>query len=120
MLIKETANALAACVVSFVLCAVAYPTSVWGLGQLLFPARANALGATASHPAPIDLVTASGGGLDPHISPEAARYQAVRVATARRLPVEGVRLLIERHIERAGAIIGAPPRVNVLKLNRAL
>ena len=182
MLIKETANALAACVVSFVLCAVAYPAAVWGLGQLLFPVqaegslvytrdrtlvgseliaqpfasdgyfhprpsacdykadaaggsnlgtknpdlrrriaeRAGALGATPGHPAPTDLVTASGGGLDPHISPEAARYQAVRVATARRLPVEGVRLLIERHIERAGAIIGAPPRVNVLKLNRAM
>jgi TolA-binding protein len=69
---------------------------------------------------PPDLVTTSGGGLDPHISPESAHYQAGRVASARKLTVGQVRDLIERHTERSGAIIGAPPRVNVLKLNRAL
>ena len=65
-------------------------------------------------------MTASGGGVDPHITPEAAAYQAARVAAARNLPVDQVRTLIERHIERSGAIIGAPARVNVLKLNLAL
>ena len=135
---------------TFVLCAVAYPAAVWGLGQLAFPEqaegslihdrerqrdrlgadrpavrlrqlllpppsaadykadaaggsnlgtknpdlrkkvaeRAEALKATTDDPAPVDLVTASGGGLDPHISPEAAPYQAARVAAARKLPVE--------------------------------
>ena len=181
-MIREPLNALAACVVTFALCAVAYPATVWALGQAAFPdqaegslirnrerevigssliaqpfasekyftprpstaaynasatggsnlgtknpdlrkkiaERAEALKATPDAPAPVDLVTASGGGLDPHISPEAARYQAARVAAARGLPIERVRELIEAHTERSGAIIGAPPRVNVLLLNIAL
>src|SRR5262249_35424179 len=69
---------------------------------------------------PVDLVTASGGGLDPHISPEAAEYQASRVAAARKMPLAQVRRLIERFTERSGAIIGAPPRINVLKINLAM
>jgi K+-transporting ATPase ATPase C chain len=247
MLIKETVNALAACVVSFLLCAVAYPAAAWGLGQLVFPdqaegsliygrertvigsaliaqpfasdgyfqprpsaAGANGYAADAAsgsnlgtkNPAlrqritldvvrrvqqhsgdaalktlldrldaeqadlkarneitekskadteaiakleqqvaatqkqvvtaaaklgedpenlvPPDLVTASGGGLDPHISPESARYQAGRVAEARKLPLARVLALIDANIDRSGAIIGAPPRVNVLKLNGLL
>ncbi len=82
--------------------------------------RARRLGATAELPAPLDLVTASGSGVDPHISPEAAIYQASRVARARNLPPHRVRGLIDTHTERAGAILGAPPRVNVLRLNMAL
>ena len=181
-MIRETLTALAACVVTFALCAVAYPAAVWGLAQVAFPdqaegslvrdgrrevigssllaqpfasdkyfhprpsavdynasatggsnlgtknpdlrkkvsERAEALKATADAPAPVDLVTASGGGLDPHISPEAARYQAARVASSRNLPGERVRELIEQHTDRSAAIIGAPPRVNVLMLNIAL
>jgi K+-transporting ATPase ATPase C chain len=181
-MIRETANALVACVVTFVICAVAYPAVVWGAGQLLFPHKAEgsliyggdrtiigseliaqpfsseryffprpsavdykadatggsnlgtknpdlrkkieeriqALGATATRVAPTDLVTASGGGVDPHISPEAARFQATRVAAARGIPVEEVTALIARQTETSGAIIGAPPRVNVLKLNLEL
>ncbi len=181
-MIRETVNALLACVLSFALCAVGYPAAVWGIGQLAFPRqaegsliygrdrtvigseliaqpfasakyivprpsaadykadaasgsnlattnpdlrarvieRANALKATEAEPVPVDLVTASGGGLDPHISPEAARYQAARVAEARMVPVRQVRSIIDRHIERSGAWIGAPPRVNVLRLNLAL
>jgi K+-transporting ATPase ATPase C chain len=181
-MIRETVNALVACLVTFLLCAVAYPATVWGLAQLAFPRqaqgsliagrdrtvigselvaqpfasdryfrprpsavaynagaaggsnlgpknpalrvqvaeRARALGATPANPAPVDLVTASGGGLDPHISPEAARYQAARVAAARERPIDRVRALIDAHTERSGAIIGAPPRVNVLRLNLAL
>ena len=82
--------------------------------------RAVALEATADIPVPVDLVTASGSGLDPDISTEAAFYQAPRVAKARGLSVERVEALIERMTNRSGAIIGAPPRVNVLLLNLAL
>lgn len=181
-MIRETVIACRACLVTFLLCAVAYPAVVWGLAQLAFPRqaqgsliygrdrtvigselvaqpfaadkyfhprpsavdynaaatggsnlgtknpdlrqkvaeRAAALGATPEGPAPVDLVTASGGGLDPHISPEAARYQAARVAAARKIPIDRVSALIDAHTERSGAIIGAPPRVNVLRLNLAL
>ena len=82
--------------------------------------RAAELGKTAGNEVPVDLVTASGGGLDPHISPEGARYQAARVAAARGVPVSQIDALIEEHTERSGAWIGAPPRVNVLLLNLAL
>ena len=69
---------------------------------------------------PADLITASGSGLDPDISPEAAHYQEASIAAARNLPVETVRALITSAVDRSGAIIGAPPRVNVLALNLAL
>jgi K+-transporting ATPase ATPase C chain len=181
-MVREIQNALAACVVTFVICAVGYPLVVWGLGQLVFPhkaegslvygrdstvigselvaqpfasdkyfrprpsacdykadaasgsnlgtknpdlrakimERAQSLEAADSNPAPVDLVTASGSGLDPHISPEAAYYQAARVAAARKLSLERVRALIGQGTDHSGAILGAPPHVNVLRLNLAL
>lgn len=181
-MIRELNLALRACVATFVVCSVIYPTAVWGVGQLFFPhqaegsliyrddrtvigseliaqkfesdryfhprpsaadykadaasgsnigptnpdlhkavdERARALGATAEHPAPVDLVTASGSGLDPEVSIEAAAYQAPRVAKARGIAIERVRDLIDRTTTHSGAILGSPPRVNVLALNRAL
>jgi K+-transporting ATPase ATPase C chain len=68
----------------------------------------------------MDLVTSSGSGIDPDISPEGAAYQAPRVAKARRLPLADVQALIAAHTQgRTFGILGEP-RVNVLELNRAL
>ncbi|WP_422928738.1 potassium-transporting ATPase subunit KdpC [Singulisphaera sp. PoT] len=178
---RATFQALAACIVTFLICAVAYPAVTWGIAQVLFhhqaegslierdgkvigsaliaqpfasekyfqprpsavdykadaaggsnlgtknpdlykklAERAAAYKATPESPVPTDLVTASGGGLDPDISPEGALYQAPRVAAARGISVDKVRALIEEQTRRGGAIIGGPARVNVLELNLAL
>ncbi|NDL64378.1 potassium-transporting ATPase subunit KdpC [Acerihabitans arboris] len=74
----------------------------------------------ADGPIPVDLVTASASGLDPDISPQAAQWQAPRVAATRHLPQERVRQLIEDHTSRPLLGFLGEPTVNVLKLNLAL
>jgi K+-transporting ATPase ATPase C chain len=71
-------------------------------------------------PLPVDLLTASGSGLDPQISPEAARFQVGRVAGARGLSPQSVSEVVERHIRKSELGLFGSDRVNVLELNLAL
>jgi len=178
-MIREAIQAILACLITFVVCAVLYPLLVWGIARGAFPSqaegslirnkdgvvigseliaqpfaseiyfqsrpsavdykadatggsnlgtknpdlrkkvieRAEAWKASAATPLPVELATASGSGMDPHLTPEAASYQIARVAAARKMSVDQVKAIIQKHVEYDDAILGAPTRVNVLRLN---
>jgi K+-transporting ATPase ATPase C chain len=77
-------------------------------------------GLAADTPIPVDAVTASGSGLDPHISPAYAELQVARVAEARGLSADAVHSLVEEHTAGSTLLVMGEPRVNVLELNLAL
>lgn len=72
------------------------------------------------HPIPVDLVTASGSGLDPHVSVAGIEYQIPRVAQARGMNPKQLKALVEKHIERRQWLLFGEPRINILQLNLAL
>jgi K+-transporting ATPase ATPase C chain len=80
-------------------------------------ARLKAENPDAPRPVPIELVTTSGSGLDPHLSPKAARWQARRVAARRGVSVTDLEALIDEHVEDRDLALLGEPRVNVLLLN---
>lgn len=95
------------------------PTSAT-LADTLRTRVGEARAAGVEGPVPADLVTASGSGLDPHISPATALAQVDRVAAARRLPPADIRALVERSVEQPTFGVLGEPHVNVLLLNRQL
>ena len=78
------------------------------------------LNAEEGKPVPIDLITDSGSGVDPDISPRAAYYQAVRVSRANHIPLDSVKKLIAKNTKGRDLGFLGPPTVNVLNLNLAL
>jgi K+-transporting ATPase ATPase C chain len=100
-------------------------TNLGPTSQQLFETNIKAAASAAQAdnpdtPIPVDLVTSSASGLDPHISPASAEFQVARVARARQIGEDEVRRLVREHTEGRDLGILGEPRVNVLELNLAL
>jgi K+-transporting ATPase ATPase C chain len=122
---SEWRPALVLLLVLTVITGVLYPLSMTGVASIAFGETAGgslraAHPEQANRPVPVDLVTASASGLDPHVSVAGIAYQVERVARARNLPVEKVLTLVAAHTQ--GRVLGifGEPRVNVVELNLAL
>jgi len=96
------------------------PTSKKLIEQMVKPAAEQRRAENPNSPVPVDLVTGSTSGLDPHITPAAAEFQVPRVARERGVAEGGVRRLIQDHSEGRQLGVLGEPRVNVLELNLAL
>lgn len=96
------------------------PTSRNLIAERVAPAAGARSAENPGTPVPVDLVTASGSGLDPHITPAAAAFQIPRVARQRSLPEDEVRRLVQAHTEGRQLGFLGEPRVPVLELNLAL
>jgi K+-transporting ATPase ATPase C chain len=119
---KELRPALSIFAVLPVVTGLVYPLVVTAISQLVFPSQANGslIDPGNDRPIPVDLVTASGSGLDPNISPAAAAYQIARVARVRRLSDPTVRALVDKHTRGRQLGVLGEPVVDVLALNLAL
>ena len=142
MVTRCFASALALFIAASVLCGIVYPWAVTGLSAIAFPYQATgsiievdgvkygselvgqpvraAHPDRAAQPVPSDLVTVSGSGFDPHISPAAADYQVERIAAATGRPEREVRAIIAQCTEYPLLGIIGEARVNVLKVNLML
>jgi potassium-transporting ATPase KdpC subunit len=96
------------------------PTSKKLFEQMVKPAAEQRRAENPTLPVPVDLVTASASGLDPHITPAAAAFQVSRVARERGVAQDELRRMIEDHTEGRQLAVLGEPRVNVLELNLAL
>jgi K+-transporting ATPase ATPase C chain len=99
---------------------LALSSKAYAEGVAALTAQVQAENPKAQGPVPMELVTASASGLDPDLSPEAAKYQAARVAAARRAPIRDVETLIDAYTKSRLLGIFGMPTVNVLELNLAL
>jgi len=112
---KNLITSILMTIVTTILLGIIYPLVVTALAQGLFHEKDK--GDNPQQLVPIDLVTTSGSGLDPHISPASAALQVARIASTRKISQSKVSALISNHTEQSTLGILGEPRVNVLLVN---